>query len=86
MEPTIKDLNKKVTLTKAITVNGVELTEITLEKMILRPVVKRIVFLTKELNRVIVYDGETEFEAHKNDSEADLTAALLVKINSTYGA
>lgn len=86
MEPTITDLNKKVTLTKTITVNGVELTEITLEKMILRPVMKRIVFLTKELGRVIIYDGETEFEAHKNDSEADLTTALLAKVDSTYGA
>lgn len=86
MEPTITDLNKKITLTKAITVNGVELTEITLEKMILRPVMKRIVFMVDELNRVIIYDGETEFEAHKDDSESDLTTKLLAVIDSTYGA
>lgn len=84
MEPTITDLNKKVALTSPITVNGVEMSEITLEKMIIRPVMKRIVFLTKELGRVIVFDGETEFEAHKNDSEADLTTALLAKIAAEY--
>jgi len=84
MEPTITDLNKKVTLTSPITYNGVEITEITLEKVILRPIMKRIVFVTKELNRVVVYDGETEFEAHKNDSEADLTTALLAKIAAEY--
>lgn len=84
MEPTITDLNKKVALLSPITVNGVEMSEITLEKMILRPVMKRIVFLTNELGRVIVYDGETDFEAHKNDSEADLTAALLAKVEAEY--
>jgi predicted amino acid racemase len=80
MEPTITELNKKVTLTNAITVNGKELTEITLKKMILRPVMKRIVFVTEELDRVIVYEGEVAYEAHKADSEATLTAALLAKI------
>lgn len=86
MEPTITELNKTVTLTKEITVEGKKLTEVTLEKVILRPVMKRIVFMTKELNRVIIYDGETEFEAHKDDSEEVLTAKLLAVINSTYGA
>lgn len=80
MEPTITDLNKKITLTKAITVNGQAITEITLKKMILRPIMKRIVFMTEELDRVIVYDGEVDYEAHKADSEATLTAALLAKI------
>jgi len=84
MEPTITDLNKKVTLTAPITVNGKQITEITLEKLILRPVMKRIVFLTSELNRVIIYDGEADFEAHKADSEEVLTAKLLEKIAAEY--
>lgn len=84
MEPTTTELNKKVVLTTPITFNGKQITEITLEKVILRPIMKRIVFVTKELNRVIVYEGETEFEAHKNDSEADLTTALLAKIATEY--
>ena len=69
-------------LTKPKTVNGVELTEVTLKKLILRPIMKRIVFMTEELDRVIVYDGEVEFEAHKADSEETLIEALLVKIDT----
>jgi hypothetical protein len=80
MEPTIIELNKKVELTNAISVNGKAITEVTLKKMILRPIMKRIVFMTEELDRVIVYEGEVAYEAHKADSEATLTAALLAKI------
>jgi hypothetical protein len=86
MEPTIIELNKTVALTKEITVEGKKLTEVNLEKIIIRPVIKRIVFITKELNRIIVYDGEVDFEAHKDDSEEVLTAKLLEVIDSTYGA
>ena len=86
MEPTITELNKKVELTNKINVNGKDITEVTLKKMIIRPIMKRIVFMVDELNRVIIYDGETEFEAHKDDSESDLTTKLLAVIDSTYGA
>lgn len=86
MEPIILNLNKKLTLTGPITVNGKELTEVTVEKLIKRPVMKRIIFIVTELTKVIVYDGETEFEAHKDDSEADLTAKLLQKIAADYSA
>lgn len=81
MEPTIIELNKKIELTNTKTVNGTEITEVTLKKMILRPIMKRIVFLTEEFDRVIVYDGEAEFEAHKDDSEETLIEALLAKID-----
>lgn len=84
MEPTIKDLNLKKTLLKPITVNGKEITEVNIEKLILRPVLKRIVFLTQELNRVIVFEGETDFEAHKDDSDEILINALLSKIDTDY--
>ncbi len=82
MEPTIIELNKKVELTNAISVNGKEITEVTLRKMILRPIMKRIVFMTEELDRVIVYEGDVEYEAHKADSEETLIEALLVKIDT----
>lgn len=82
MEPTIIELNKKVELTNPKTVNGVEISEVTLKKMILRPIMKRIVFMTEEFDRVIIYDGESEFEAHKDDSEEILIEALLSKIDN----
>lgn len=82
MEPTIIELNKKVELTNAISVNGKEITEVTLRKMILRPIMKRIVFMTEELDRVIVYEGDVEYEAHKADSEETLIEALLAKIDT----
>ena len=82
MEPTITELNKKVELTNSITVNGKEITEVTLKKMILRPIMKRIVFMTEELDRVIVYEGDVEYEAHKADSEETLIEALLAKIDT----
>lgn len=82
MEPTITELNKKVELINTITVNGKEITEVTLKKMILRPIMKRIVFMTTELDRVIVYEGEAEYEAHKDDSEETLIEALLAKIDT----
>lgn len=82
MEPTIIELNKKVELTNTITFNGKEITEITLKKMILRPIMKRIVFMTTELDRVIVYEGDVEYEAHKDDSEETLIEALLAKIDT----
>lgn len=84
MEPTILELNKKLTLTAPITINGKQLTEVTLEKLIKRPVMKRIVFLITELNRVMVWGGDTDYEAHKDDSEETLTAKLLEKIAAEY--
>jgi hypothetical protein len=86
MEPTIKDLNVVKTLTNAITVGGKTITEVNVKKMILRPILKRIVFMTEELDRVIVYEGEADFEAHKADSDETLMTALLAKINADYQA
>lgn len=86
MEPTIKDLNVVKTLKNAITVGGKTITEVNVKKMILRPVLKRIVFMVEELDRVIVYEGETDFEAHKADSDETLMTALLAKIDSDYKA
>jgi len=86
MEPTIKDLEIKKTLNNVITANGKEITEINIKKLIIRPVLKRIVFNTAELDRVIVYEGETDFDAHKDDSDEILIAKLLTVIAAKYPA
>lgn len=84
MEPIITDLNEAIILKKAITFNGKQLTEITLKKMILRPIMKRIVFMTDEIERIIVFEGESDFELHKEDSKELLIEALKNKIDSDY--
>lgn len=84
MEPTTIELNITKTLTSPIIVNTKTITNLKLNTLILRPLIKRIVFFTDELHRVIVYEGEVDFEAHKNDSQEDLITALLNKIDTTY--
>lgn len=84
MEPIITELNEKVTLTNTITVNNNKISEITLKKIILRPIMKRIVLMTDEIERIIVFEGESDFESHKNDSKEVLIEALKNKINSEY--
>ena len=83
MEPTIIDLNITKTLTNPIIKDGITISEIHLNKLILRPVLKRIVFITDKLDRVIVYEGETDFEAHKGDSQEALITKLLEVIDTT---
>lgn len=84
MEPTIKELNIKKTLTSPVTVNGKVITEVNIKKLILRPVLKRVVFITEEFDRVIVYEGEADFESHKEDSIETLTTVLLAKIAADH--
>ncbi len=84
MEPIITELNEKITLLNTINFNGKEMTEITLKKMILRPIMKRIVFMTDEIERIIVFEGESDFESHKEDSKEVLIEALKNKIDSDY--
>lgn len=86
MEPTFTELNVVKTLTNPITVGGETITEINIKTMVLRPVIKRIVFVTTELDRIIVYEGESDFEAHKADSQETLMTALLAKIDADYQA
>lgn len=84
MEPIITELNEKITLLNTINFNGKEMTEITLKKIILRPIMKRIVFITDEIERIIVFEGESDFESHKEDSKEVLIEALKNKIDSDY--
>ena len=84
MEPTITELNVTKTLLAPISVNGKTITAVTVKKLILRPVLKRIVAITEELDRVIIYDGETLFEAHKADSETALLTAMLTVIDTEH--
>lgn len=84
MEPTIKELNTKQTLLNTISINGKDVTEINIKKLIFRPVLKRIVFIVDELDRVIVYEGDTDYNTHKDDTDDTLINVLLTKIDSDY--
>lgn len=84
MGPTITDLNENLALLNTATFNGQDYTGVTLTKLILRPVMERIVFLTNEFDRVIVYEGATEYGAHSADTTSVLTTALLSKIDTLY--
>lgn len=82
--PIIINLNVKKTLTNSKTVNGKEITEINIKQLIKRPILKKIVFIMTEIDRVIVYEGDVDYEAHKNDSNDSLITALLAKIDLTF--
>jgi len=84
MEPIITPLDITKNLLNPIIVNGQTLTEVHLTKLILRPVLKRIVFVTDQLDRTIVYEGEAQYDAHKNDSQNTLITALLAFIDTHY--
>lgn len=84
MGPIITPLDITKTLLHPITVNGQTITEVHLTELVLRPVLKRIVFLTDQLDRVVVYEGETEYDAHKDNTQNQLIDALLIKIDTTY--
>jgi hypothetical protein len=84
MEPIIKDLNTKKTLVHTASLNGRDFTEVNIKKLILRPVLKRIVFITEEFDRIIVYQGDTDYAAHHGDSDETLTNALLAKIDADH--
>jgi len=84
MEPTIITLDIEKTLLNPIVVDGQTISEIYLKILLLRPAIKRIVFITNELDRVIVYDGEAAYNAHKDDSQNTLIDALLAYIDANY--
>ena len=84
MEPLVKEINTVKSLIRQITINGKEISQINIQKLIFRPQVQRIVLVNAELGRVIVYQGEEEFEAHKNDSNDSLISDVLKKIDNDY--
>jgi len=84
MEPTIITLDIEKTLLNPIVVDGQTISEIYLKILLLRPAIKRIVFITNELDRVIVYDGKVAYNAHKDDSQNTLIDALLAYIDANY--
>lgn len=87
MGPEIKEINVKKILLHSKTINNIEITEVNIDILILRPVMKKIIFITKEFDKVIVYDDTVtpgSFEAHEHDSDDALIDALLVKIDSTF--
>jgi len=84
MGPTIINLNIKKTLLNPITIEGKFFTEIDIKKIIIRPVLKKIVFETDLFEKTIIYNGETEFEAHKNESQEDLVYNFLSIIDTKF--
>lgn len=86
MGPIISELNQNVTLTAPITLNGATISAVNVERLIKRPIMKRIVFITTELANVIVYDGEIDYELHKDDDVAVLIEKLKEKIAADYAA
>ena len=80
----ITELNSKVNLLSAKNVDGIQISEITIKAITIRPFLKKINLLTEELGSVTIYDGEVDFEIHKGDSQQALIAALLAKINSDF--
>ena len=86
MEPIITTLNLKKILLNKIIFEGSEFTEINITRLVIRPVMKRIVFFTEEIEKIIIYEGDIEFDAHKDDSQETLIDALLSKIDLLYKA
>jgi hypothetical protein len=44
----------------------------------------RIVLITQEFNRFIVYDGETDYNLHVNDTLEQYVQVLLDKVDLEY--
>lgn len=84
MGPIVTEINENKTLTNPIIFNGVTISQIFVKELILRPMLKRIVFTSTELERTIIYDGDVEYETHKDDSQSVLISKLLEVIDTTY--
>lgn len=84
MGPIIIEINSTKALLNAAKLFEKEYTEVNIKELILRPLMKKIIFVTEEFNRIIVYEGDADFEAHKNDSDNVLIDALLAKIDTLY--
>lgn len=80
----ITELNSKVNLLSAKIVDEIQISEVTIKAITIRPFLKKINLLTEELGPITIYDGEVDFETHKDDSQQVLIAALLEKINSDF--
>ena len=83
MEPIFKEINETHPLLGTVNHNGQSYTAVTINKLIFRPVLKRVVFVTQEFDRVVVYEGE-EYNSHTGDTNSTLITVLLDKIAATY--
>lgn len=86
--PEIIDVNQDFNLIKPVIIpfflNQPPTSTVRVFKLIKRPVMNRIILVTQEFNRQIIYDGQTDFEAHKNDTLEQFVAVLLTKIDKEY--
>lgn len=79
-----KELKVKRTLLGPALIKRKEVTEINITELIFRPALKKIVFIIEEANRIVIYEGEADFNAHKDDSEELLINKLLQVINTKF--
>lgn len=84
MGPIITNINESATLLNTSTFNGIDYTGVTINELIIRPIMERVVFITNEFNIVIIYEGATQFQAHSGDTIQVLTTALLSTIDTLY--
>ena len=76
MEPIFKDINETHPLLGSVIHNEQTFTAVTINKLIFRPVLERIVFTTNEFDRVIVYEG-ADYSAHSGDTQSQLIEKLI---------
>jgi hypothetical protein len=82
--PIFKDVNSTKALLNSVKINGKEVSEVKVQKIVLRPFVKKIVCILDNAPRVVVYEGEEKYEAHKGDSNDSIMSKMLQVINETY--
>lgn len=87
-EPILIDVNKTFNLLNPVHIpffpNQPPASTVTIFKLIKRPVMHRIVLITQEFNRFIVYDGESDYNLHVNDTLEQYVQVLLNKVDQEY--
>ena len=71
-EPTVVTIGTIQALTNSLLVGGKTVTNVSIQTLIYRPIIQRIVFNTTEFNRVVIYDGQEAYNAHVGDNQAEL--------------
>ena len=73
-------------LGQTLTIDTVDVTEITITKIIKRPVIKRIVSLIEGFDRIIVWEGDIDYPAHITDDNATIAAATVAAFIALHTA
>ena len=70
--PIFKDVNQTISINSK---------EININQIIFRPVLKRIVVISDNTNRTIVYEGEELYNQHKDDTNEQIIEVFKTKIS-----